>query len=96
VQKQVQDLSETLIMDLATVKTYDEALRALNRPYFSTSKVIVVDGVLEFLGRNRTETGFELRPEFGGLSACKNVDGGAELDEDGHASDGRCVPVCQE
>lgn len=95
-QRQVQDLSETLIMDLATVKDYDEALKALVRPYFSTTKVVVIDGITEFLARKQDKHGFRLRDDFKRLSLCRNVGDAAELDEDGHGPDGKCVPVCQE
>lgn len=91
-QRQIQDLSETLILDLNTARDYDEAIKMVNRPYFSTTRVVVLDGVKDLLTKGRKD--FELREEFQGLSMCRGV--GGEVDEDGHGEDGKCVEVCRE
>lgn len=91
-QRQIADLSETLYLDLGTVQNYQQAVRMMKRPFFSTTRVVFVEGIKGVMGKE----GWGLRDEFGErmLGMCKGVEE-EQVDLDGHGKDGKCVEICK-
>lgn len=90
--RQIADLSETLYLDLGTVQNYQQAVRVMKRPFFSTTRVVFVEGIKGVMGKE----GWALREEFGEgmMRMCKGVEE-EQVDVDGHGEDGKCVEICK-
>ncbi|ORY62728.1 hypothetical protein BCR35DRAFT_194974 [Leucosporidium creatinivorum] len=88
--RQIADLSETLYLDLGTVQNYEQAVRVMKRPFFSTTRVVFVEGILGVMGKE----GWKLRKEFEEVGMCRGVEEEA-VDVDGHGKDGKCVEICR-
>ncbi|KAK4699720.1 hypothetical protein P7C70_g6537, partial [Phenoliferia sp. Uapishka_3] len=61
------DLKETLVIDPSDFQTYKEYLQTVIRPFYGTTRVVVVEGMEKVRGRK----GWELRDEFAGVTSCE-------------------------
>ncbi|KAM0791702.1 hypothetical protein ACM66B_003974 [Microbotryomycetes sp. NB124-2] len=100
VQRQLQEVQDTLYLDLTKFQDYKAAVRALTRPFLSTTRIVLVEGLDRVRGDDKwlgRET--VIRDEFRHVvETCKGLDRDVRLDEDNDARDeeGHCLPLCVE
>ncbi|BGP17345.1 hypothetical protein JCM10213v2_005363 [Rhodosporidiobolus nylandii] len=64
----VKELQEPLTLDVREMVSLEEMVHGLTRPFWSTERLVSVEGVEAVLGRE----GWELRPEFRDDAMCKS------------------------
>ncbi|GAA6053401.1 hypothetical protein JCM3770_002305 [Rhodotorula araucariae] len=63
----VKELKEPLVLDMRELGTLAALMHGLNRPFWSTERVVAIEGLEKYAGQK----GWELRDEFDGLAMCR-------------------------
>ncbi|BGP41186.1 hypothetical protein JCM10449v2_005160 [Rhodotorula kratochvilovae] len=78
----VKELEEPLVLDMRELGTLKALIHGLTRPFWSTERVVEIEGLEKYVGQR----GWELRDEFDGLAMCRL---GIE-----RAESGSCAQLC--
>ncbi|KAK4050608.1 hypothetical protein OIV83_003334 [Microbotryomycetes sp. JL201] len=99
IERQLHEVQDTLYLDLRKFKDYKAALRALTRPFLSTTKVVIVEG-FDHVRRNEKWLAQDIiRDELNQVvETCKGLERDLSIDRDNDArdKDGYCLPLCVE
>lgn len=79
-----EDIAQTLVLDFGILQSYEQMLGVLNRPYFSTTRIVMFENVDKVMGK----PGWDLREEFKGLGMCEATEEGASLGD-------KCQDLCK-
>ncbi|KAK4054972.1 hypothetical protein OIO90_003313 [Microbotryomycetes sp. JL221] len=99
IERQLQQVQDVLWLDLSRFKTYQQALKSLNKPFLSTTTVVMVEGFEKIRGKQGWKQDEIIRQEFShGVETCRGLNLDLERDDnnDGRDKDGHCVPLCTE
>ncbi|GAA5832510.1 hypothetical protein JCM11251_001353 [Rhodosporidiobolus azoricus] len=78
----INELTETLFLDVRELVSLKDMIYGLTRPFWSTERIVSVEGVVEIMGKS----GWELKSEFVDVAMCKR---GEEK-----AAKGTCSQMC--
>ncbi|GAA6008812.1 uncharacterized protein JCM10292_004679 [Rhodotorula paludigena] len=87
----VTELEEPLVLDMRELETLGKLIAGLTKPFWSTERVVVIEGLEKYRGRE----GWDLRAEFEDLSMCRVREGKAvEGDAAADGAAGTCEQLC--
>ncbi|GAA5917369.1 hypothetical protein JCM6882_006340 [Rhodosporidiobolus microsporus] len=78
----VNELTETLFLDVRELISLKDMIHGLTRPFWSTERIVSVEGVVEVMEKS----GWELKSEFEEVAMCKRGEERAEK--------GTCTQLC--
>lgn len=83
----ITGLTDTLFLDLATLRDYNHMIKTLSQPYFSTTLVVTIENAGKVMGKK----GWELGEGFVGLDLCYE---GVLVGEGNFERGGKCGKIC--